>query len=107
MAPRPARMSPDARAWYLAEIRYLAERSPNAAAHVRAMIRTARLNLGENPGLGRVGLIPGTRRLVVGAYILTTRLRGGTLEIIAIRNARQGDAYAPAEAIIDKAKGDF
>ena len=66
-------------------------------AHVE-MMRVARLNLSEHPEMGRVGFIPGTRRIVVGSYVLTTRLRGGVVEIAAIRSSRQGDAYEPPEA---------
>jgi plasmid stabilization system protein ParE len=94
-------MSPAARAWYLTEIRYLADRNADAAAQVVEMMRTARLNLSEHPTLGRLGLIPGTRRLLVGPYVLTTRVRGGVVEIAAIRSSRQGDAYEPAEASDD------
>jgi plasmid stabilization system protein ParE len=98
MPRRRVRMSPAARAWYLAEVRYLVDRNVDAAARVVDMMQTARVNLSEHPELGRVGLIPGTRRLLVGPYMLTTRFRGGTVEIAAIRAARQGDAYEPAEA---------
>ncbi|MFL5252125.1 MAG: type II toxin-antitoxin system RelE/ParE family toxin [Rhodopila sp.] len=98
MPRRRVRMSPAARAWYLAEVGYLAERNADAAARVVDMFRTARLNLSEHPELGCVGLILGTRRLMVGPYVLTIRLRGGTVEIAAIKWARQGNAYEPAEA---------
>jgi plasmid stabilization system protein ParE len=91
-------MSPAARAWYLAEIRYLADRNADAAARVVDLIGTARTNLAEYPQVGVVGVISGTRRLVAGPYVLTTRQRGGVIEIVAIRHARQGDAYAPDEA---------
>jgi plasmid stabilization system protein ParE len=97
MPRRRVRVAPAARAWYLAEVRYLAERNAEAGARVADLIRTARLNLSENPEMGRVGLIPGTRRLMVGPYILTTRLRGGVVEIAAIRAARQGDTYTPSD----------
>ena len=98
MAVRPARMSPEARAWLLAEITYLAGHSPSAAARVLESFKVARQTLSDYPKIGTVGLIPGTRRLVVGQYVLTTRQRGGTIEIVAIRHARQGDSDAPAEA---------
>jgi plasmid stabilization system protein ParE len=102
MAVRPARMSPEAMAWFLAEIKYLADRNPSAAAGVVERMRTARLALADYPQIGTLGLIPGTRRLVVGPYVLTVRQRGGVVEIAAIRHARQGDAYAPSEAMTDE-----
>ena len=98
MGRRLARMSPQARAWYLAEIAYLAERNPPAAERVAVRMRAARELLVDHPKIGPAGLIPGTRRVVVGPYVLTVRQRGGVVEIAAIRHTRQGDAYAPAEA---------
>ena len=98
MPVQPARMSPEARAWFLAEIKYLADRSPSAAARVVESFRVARQTVSDYPKIGTVGMIPGTRRVVVGQYVLTTRLRGGIVEIAAIRHSRQGDAYAPTNA---------
>ncbi len=88
---RLAILSPEARAWYLAEIAYLAERNALAAEKVAKRIRAARQTLAEHPNVGPPGFIPGTRRLVVGPYVLTVRLRGGTPEIIDIRHGRQAD----------------
>lgn len=88
---RLAILSPEARAWYLAEIAYLAERNALTAEKVAKRIRTARKTLAEHPKIGAPGLIPGTRRLVVGPYVLTVRLRGGTPEIIDIRHGRQAE----------------
>ena len=102
MARRPARMSPEARAWLLSEVRYLADRNPSAATAVLDRLGAARQTLADYPQIGTAGLIPGTRRLVVGPYILTIRHRAGTVEIAAIRHARQGDAYAPAEATAEE-----
>jgi plasmid stabilization system protein ParE len=93
MARRPARMSPEARRWYMTEIRYLADRSPDAAARFMDMMRTAAHTLSEYPKIGVTGSIPGTRRLAVGPYMLTTWHRGGVTEIAAIRHGRQLDAY--------------
>jgi plasmid stabilization system protein ParE len=91
-------MSPRARTWYLAEIAYLAERNPAAAEKVVVRMRAARELLATHPGAGAPDLIPGTRRLVIAPYVLTIRLRSGVVEIVAIRPARQRDAYAPADA---------
>jgi plasmid stabilization system protein ParE len=102
MANRPARMSPQARAWLLAEIKYLADRNPSAAAAVVERMRAARQTLGDYPRIGVAGLISGTRRLVVGPYVLAVRQRDDIVEIAAIRHARQSDAYAPPEATKDE-----
>ena len=90
MSPRRlARMTLDAEAWYLAEIAYIAERNPAAAKKISAMIRAARRTLADYPNIGPPGHMPGTRRAVVGPYVLTIRIRAGTPEIIAIRHGRQ------------------
>jgi len=88
---RLAILSPGARAWYLAEIRYLAERNALAAEKAAKRIRAACQTLAEHPNLGSPGLIPGTRKMMVGPYVLTVRLRGGTPEIIDIRHGRQAE----------------
>jgi plasmid stabilization system protein ParE len=95
MVRRLARISPEAAAWLLAEIRYLAGRSPSKAVAVVAKMRAARENLADYPLLGSQGLLPDTRRLVVGAYVLTVRTRDGLIEVVAIRHGRQADADAP------------
>ena len=88
---RLAGLSPAARAWYLAEIAYLAERNPAAAAKLSEKMRFARQSLAEYPNVGPSGRSPGTRRLVVGPYILTVRRHRGETEIIHIRHGRQLD----------------
>lgn len=95
MTRRLARMSPEARSWYLSEIAYIAERNPAAAEKIAARMRRARQTLAEYPKSGPAGLIPGTRRIIVKPYVLTIRQRGGVMEIAAIRHAKQSDAYAP------------
>lgn len=99
MAHRLARMSPQAAAWLKSEIAYIADRNPAAARKIAARIRAARQNLAEHPRIGPAGLIPGTRRLVVSPYILTIRQGGEVVEIVATRDARQSDAYAPQDAL--------
>lgn len=103
-----ARMAPRALAWFHGEIAWLAERNPAAARAVVTRFRDAQRRLADWPGIARPGAIPGTRRLVVGPYVLTTRERGGVVEIIAIRHGRQRDADMPrdveeplAEALTD------
>lgn len=95
MPPRLARLSRQARAWFLREIAYVAERNPAAARKIIEQFQVARRNLAQFPGMAQTGLIPGTRRIVVGDYVLTVRESHGEAEIVVIRSGRQGEAYAP------------
>jgi len=79
------------------ETEYLPERRPRAAANFLDAIEQARRQLSEHPLSGPPGIIPETRRLVVGLYILSYRIRRGTVEIFAIRHSRQHDARQPPE----------
>jgi len=97
MAPRLVKMSPEAAKWLRAEISYIAQRRPATARAIAEHFRAARQNLADYPAMGPEGWIPGTRRLVVGAYVLTIRVRSMMVEVAAIRHAQQGDAYAPTE----------
>jgi plasmid stabilization system protein ParE len=94
-----ARMSPQAAAWLKDEIAYVADRNPAAARKIAERIRAAREKLADHPMIGPAGTIPDTRRFVVKPYVFTVRQREGVLEIAAIRNARQGDAYAPGDIL--------
>lgn len=73
---------------------YVAERNPAAAPIIVEQFKVAQRDLVQFPGVAQVGLIPGTRRLVVGDYIPTVRDNRGEAEIVAIRTGRQNDAYA-------------
>ena len=99
MASRIVRLSPEAAKWLKAEISYTADRNPAAAKRVADRLRAARETLSDYPMIGPEGWIPGTRRVVMGPFILTVRIRGDIVEIAAIRHARQGDAYAPGEVL--------
>jgi len=101
MARSPARMTPEAREWFLAEIAYIANLNPAAAEKIVARVKKARQLLADHPKIGPAGLIPGARRFVVKPYILTVRQRDGVVEIAAIRHAKQSDAYTPHEAMED------
>lgn len=101
MARSHARMSPEAREWFLAEIAYIANLNPAAAEKIVARVKKARQLLADHPKIGPAGLIPGTRRFVVKPYILTVRQRDGVVEIAAIRHAKQSDAYTQHEAMED------
>jgi plasmid stabilization system protein ParE len=74
--------------WLHREVAYLAERSVPAARRLLGRIEDARRRLAAFPRSGRPGLVPGSRRLVVGSYVLTYRERGADLEIIDIRHGR-------------------
>jgi len=91
--PRRVLLSARAERWLHRETAYLAERSVPAARRFLDRIRNARRQLAEFPRSGRPGVVPGTRRLVVAAYILTYRERGTDLEIIDIRHGRQADPH--------------
>src|ERR1700677_1573038 len=93
--PRLARLSPEAKTWLEAELRYLASKSPAAARKLLTRLRAKRRLLAEHPNIGPVGLIPGTRLVFVPPYILTVRLRGNVVEIAGVRHAKQDDARAP------------
>jgi plasmid stabilization system protein ParE len=71
---------------------FLEEHSPSAARRfVEAMARAYQL-LSEHPDIGTMGDRPGTRRLVVGNYIVSYRRRVENVEIFAVRDARRRDA---------------
>ena len=71
---------------------FLEEHSPSAVRRfVEAMARAYQL-LPEHPDIGTMGDRPGTRRLVVGNYIVSYRRRRVAVEIFAVRHARRRDA---------------
>lgn len=84
-----------ARDWVRREAEYLDVHRPEAARSFLAAIERAHRQLSEYPVSGPPGLIPDTRRLVVGPYILSYRVRRGLVEVFAVRHGRQGDARAP------------
>ena len=70
---------------------HIARDRPGAAAQVAATsLGTVEL-LGDHPGLGRPGRLPGTRELVVPGtpYLIAYRVRGDRLEILACLHGRQ------------------
>jgi plasmid stabilization system protein ParE len=89
--PELAALSPAVIEYLRRETAYIAQFNEKAARKVVLMIRTARKTLSQHPNVGVPGLIPGTRKMVVGPYVLTVRLRGGTPEIIDIRHGRQAE----------------
>jgi toxin ParE1/3/4 len=68
---------------------YLTEHSEAAAQRFESLRKRAERQLSEFPNSGAPGPVPGTRRLVVGDYIVSYRRRGGGVEIFAVRHARR------------------
>ena len=68
-------LSARAQKWLHCEVAYLAERSAPAARRLLERIKDARRQPATFPRSGRPGLVPGTRRLVLGRYVLTYRRR--------------------------------
>ncbi len=91
MSPRLAPFTAQARAWFMAEITYLAERNPAAATTVITQFQEARRTLAKHPDIARPGPIVGLRHFVVGPYVLTIRRKAGSVEILSIRHGRQTD----------------
>ncbi len=71
---------------------YLDEHSRPAAQRFVDALARADQQLAEFPNSGAPGAVAGTRRLVVGSYILSYRRRGEDVEIFAVRHARRRDA---------------
>ena len=71
---------------------YLAEYSPPAAQRFHEALARAEQQLAQFPNSGAQGLSPGTRRLVVGDYIVSYRRRGEDVEVFAVRHASRRDA---------------
>jgi plasmid stabilization system protein ParE len=70
---------------------YPSEYNP-AARRFLAALERAHQQLSQFPESGAPGIAPGTRRLVVGDYIVSYRRRGEDVEIFAFRHARRRDA---------------
>ena len=73
----------------------LAEHSQPAAQRFLAALERAQQLLSAFPNAGAPGILPGTRRLIIGDYIVSYRRRGGDVEIFAVRHARRRDTRAP------------
>lgn len=93
-------IAPRAAAWIRREAEHFDD--PGAAARFIAAMKEVAQLLSEHPRGGVAGLIPGTRTLIKGDYLVTYRLdlaRGREtvrqVQIIALRNHAQGDARRP------------
>jgi len=73
-------------------VAYLALHSLAAAERFLEDLEHAQRQLAAFPNSGPPGLIPGTRRLVLGNYIISYRIKGQAVEIFAVRHARRNDA---------------
>jgi toxin ParE1/3/4 len=74
---------------------FLAEHSQAAANRFARALERAEQQLSRFPNSGAPGLLPGTRRLILGNYVVSYRRRGNDVEILAVRHARRSDAPAP------------
>jgi addiction module RelE/StbE family toxin len=70
---------------------FIAKDNLNAAARVVARIVSAADSLAEQPAMGRVGRIRGTRELVLAdiPYLIPYRVVGREIEIITVMHAAQ------------------
>lgn len=65
---------------------YIAEENPNAARALLAEIKKRAILLEDNPQLGRLGRVEGTRELVLAGthYILPYRFKERQVQILAV-----------------------
>jgi plasmid stabilization system protein ParE len=71
---------------------FVAEHGPPAMQRFSEAMERAERQLSQLPNSGAPGVRPGTRRLIVGDYILSYRRRDGGVEIFAVRHASRRDA---------------
>ncbi|EIC28471.1 type II toxin-antitoxin system mRNA interferase toxin, RelE/StbE family [Methylomicrobium album] len=71
---------------------YIAEDSPKAASKLLSIIQERAVLLQDNPHMGRMGRVDGTRELVIAGttYILPYRVKDNQIQILAVfHEARQ------------------
>ncbi|NEI32796.1 type II toxin-antitoxin system RelE/ParE family toxin [Rhizobium leguminosarum] len=93
------RLSKSAERWFLSRIAELAEVNPAAARKLVERLERQRELLSSFPKMTERGILEGTRKVSMPPFVLTIRSRDGMVEIAAIRDARQKDAYAPVEML--------
>ncbi|CAK04008.1 type II toxin-antitoxin system RelE/ParE family toxin [Rhizobium johnstonii] len=93
------RLSKSAERWFLSRIAELAEVNPAAARKLVERLERQRELLSSFPQMTERGILEGTRKVSMPPFVLTIRSRDGVVEIAAIRDARQKDAYAPVEML--------
>ncbi|AKI03420.1 plasmid stabilization system protein (plasmid) [Hoeflea sp. IMCC20628] len=93
----PVRLSKSAERWFLSKVAEIAEVNPVAARKLIKRLERQKGLLLSFPQMTEKGILEGTRKVSMPPLILTIRARNGIVEIAAIRDARQKDAYAPAD----------
>jgi len=73
----------------------LVEYSQAAADHFSQALGRAEQQLSQFPNAGAPGPLPGTRRLIIGNYLVSYRRRGSDVEIFAVRHARRKASRPP------------
>lgn len=70
---------------------YIAQDDPQAAERIVVQIENAVALLSDQPALGRVGRVPGTRELVVPdtPYVVPYRVHGGYIYILRVFHGRR------------------
>jgi plasmid stabilization system protein ParE len=71
---------------------YLTEFRPPAAERFLLAMQHAHDQLSAFPNSGSASTFSEMRRLVVGGYIVSYRVRRETVQIVAVRHAKRGDA---------------
>lgn len=71
----------------IAEIHdYITQENPSAASRVILLIRNAAKTLLQNPQIGKIGRIAGTRELTIGRFpfMLAYRIESEEIQILAV-----------------------
>ena len=71
---------------------FLDEHNPSTAQRFSEAMGRAERQLSQFPNSGAPGVRPGTRRLIVGDYIVSYRRRDAGVEIFVVRHASRRDA---------------
>jgi plasmid stabilization system protein ParE len=95
----PVRLSKSAERWFLSRVAELAAVNPAAAKTLFERLERQRDLLSTFPHMTEKGILEGTRKVSMPPLILTIRSRDGIVEIAAMRDVRQKDAYAPVEML--------
>jgi toxin ParE1/3/4 len=74
-----------------AQLKYIADRNPAAAARLGDAIRAAVVLLADNPHMGRAGRVDGTRELVVARtpFVIVYRVVATEVRIIRMLHSAQ------------------
>ncbi|MEQ1801821.1 MAG: type II toxin-antitoxin system RelE/ParE family toxin [Gammaproteobacteria bacterium] len=70
---------------------YIAADNPQAAARLVDTVRSRAQLLADNPKLGRVGRIPGTREMILGgmSFLIVYRLTSDEVQILRLLHTSQ------------------